>query len=151
MTDSNTTATKDQAFSDAEKAAMKEAVKEQKAASKRKGKDLRAEGEKDIQAKIAELPDDEAAMATRIHELMTETAPDLMPRTWYGMPAYAKDGKVLCFFKPASKFGARYATLGFSDVATLDDGEMWPTEYAIAKLTGAEEQAFVALITKAIG
>lgn len=151
MSDTKTAAnTPNASFSDAEKAAMKEAVKEQKAASRRKGKDARAEGEQDVRARIADMPEPDRSMATRIHALVSEHAPDLMPRTWYGMPAYAKDGKVLCFFKAASKFGARYATLGFTDVAALDNGNMWPTEFGLALLTDAEEAAITALVKQAV-
>jgi hypothetical protein len=144
------TNTSEGTFSEAEKAAMKEVAKERKVASRRKGKDARAEGEQDIQAKIAEMPEPDHSMATRIHAIVSEHAPELMPRTWYGMPAYAKDGKVLCFFKAASKFGARYATLGFTDIAALDDGDMWPTEFALTALTPDVEARITALLKKAV-
>ena len=141
----------EETFSEAEKAAMAEAAKERKAASKRKGKDPRVEGEKDIQAKIAEMPESDRVIAARLHELISEQVPELIPRTWYGMPAYNKDGKVLCFFQAASKFDARYATFGFQDVAMLDDGSMWPTSFAITELTKAAEEELLALVKRAVG
>ena len=101
--------------------------------------------------KIAEMPTPDRILAERIHALVTQTAPQLTVRTWYGMPAYAKDGKVLCFFKPAEKFKARYATLGFTDVAALDDGNMWPSEFAVTGLTAADEETITALVKKAVG
>ncbi len=128
-----------------EKAAMRELVKERKAA---KGK---IDGEADVLAKIAELPAADRSMAERIHALVKANAPDLAPRTWYGMPAYTKDGKVVCFFKAASKFETRYATFGFEDQANLDDGEMWPTSYALKTLTGADEKKLGELVKKAAG
>src|SRR3954452_530307 len=115
-----------------EKAAMREMVRERKAGS--------GNGEADVLAKIAEMPDADRRMAEKLHALVKKTAPELEPRTWYGMPAYAKDGKVICFFQNASKFKARYATLGFSDKANLDDGAMWPTSFAMTKLTAADEK-----------
>lgn len=148
---SKTTTDGEETFSAAEKAAMAEAAKERKTASKRKGKDPRVEGEKDIQAKIAEMPEDDRVIAARLHELISEQVPELIPRTWYGMPAYNKDGKVLCFFQAASKFGARYATFGFQDIAMLDDGSMWPTSFALTKLTKAGEDELLALIKRAVG
>lgn len=154
MSDTTTTKTRtntsEGTFSEAEKAAMKEAAKERKAGSRRKGKDARVEGEQDIQAKIAEMPEPDHSMAIRIHEIVSEHAPQLMPRTWYGMPAYARDGKVLCFFKAASKFGARYATFGFTDIAALDDGDMWSTEFALIALTPDVEARIAALMKKAV-
>jgi uncharacterized protein YdhG (YjbR/CyaY superfamily) len=144
------TNTSEGTFSEAEKAAMKEAAKERKAASKRKGKDFRAEGEAEIQAKVAEMPEADRAMAERIHAIVKANAPSLSPRTWYGMPAYAHDGKVLCFFKAASKFGARYATLGFTDIAALDDGDMWSTEFALTALTPDVAARIAALVKKAV-
>lgn len=148
---SKTTSGGEETFSAAEKAAMAEAAKEHKAASKRKGKDPRVEGEKDIQAKIAEMPDSDRIIAERLHALISENVPELIPRTWYGMPAYNKDGKVLCFFQGASKFGARYATFGFQDIAMLDDGSMWPTSFALTELTKAGEEGLLALIKRAVG
>jgi uncharacterized protein YdhG (YjbR/CyaY superfamily) len=131
-----------------ERAAMKEHARELKAAAKRGA--AREEGEADVLAKIAAMPASDRAMAERIHEIVTSTAPDLVPRTWYGMPAYAKDGNVLCFFQAADKFKARYATLGFNDAATLDEGSMWPTSWALTKLTAADEKIVAALVKKAV-
>ena len=136
-------------WTDDEIAAMKEHARELKAAAKRGA--AREEGEADVLAKIAEMPAPDRAMAERIHEIVKAAAPDLVPRTWYGMPAYAKDDKVLCFFQPADKFKARYATFGFNDVATLDDGSMWSTSWALTELTSADEQVIAALVTKAVG
>jgi len=133
MADSKTS----KGFTAEERAAMKERAKELKAESRR-GKQ-RADGEADLLAKVAEMQESDRVMAERLHELVKASAPDLWPKTWYGMPAYAKDGKVLCFFQSAEKFGARYATLGFSDEANLDDGAMWPTSFALKKLTAKEE------------
>jgi uncharacterized protein YdhG (YjbR/CyaY superfamily) len=132
-----------------ERAAMKEHAKELKAAAKRGA--AKEEGEVDVLAKIAEMPKADRAMAERIHEVVKANAPDLMPRTWYGMPAYAKDGKIVCFFQSADKFKARYATFGFNDAATLDDGAMWPTSFALTKLTAADEARIGALVKKAVG
>lgn len=134
-------------FSDFEKEAMKERAKELKAEA-RLNKN-RAEGERDVLAKIAEMPESDRLIAERVHAIVTTSAPHLAPRTWYGMPAYAKDGKVLCFFQAAQKFGARYATLGFNDVARLDEGAMWPTAFALIELTAAEEARIAALVTRA--
>jgi uncharacterized protein YdhG (YjbR/CyaY superfamily) len=125
-----------------ERAAMAETMRERKRGS--------ANGESDVLAKIAEMPQPDRAMAERLHAIVKETAPDLEPRTWYGMPAYSKDGNVVCYFQNASKFKARYATLGFSDKAYLDDGEMWPTAFAVSKLTPAEEKKIAALVKKAV-
>jgi uncharacterized protein YdhG (YjbR/CyaY superfamily) len=131
-------------FTAEERAAMRERARELKAA---KGK---ADSEKDVLAKIAEMKGSDRDMAKRIHAIVKETAPDLVPRTWYGMPAYAKDGKVVCFFQDAAKFKSRYATLGFSDNANIDAGEMWPTSYALKKLGAAEEKKIRALVKKAV-
>ncbi len=139
--------TKGATFSDDEKAAMRERAKEQKAAARR-GQD-RAAGESDLLAKIAEMPAPDRAMAERLHAIVTASAPDLEPKTWYGMPAYARDGKVVCFFKAASKFNSRYATFGFEEQAHLDDGTMWPTSYALKDLTAADEARIGALVKKA--
>ncbi|HET7567866.1 MAG TPA: hypothetical protein VFJ91_07740 [Gaiellaceae bacterium] len=128
-------------FTAEEKAAMKEY-----AAERKKGET----GEPDVLAAIAKMPEPDRSLATRIHELVRTAAPELAPRTWYGMPAYAKDGKVVCFFQNASKFKARYATLGFSDNANLDDGAMWPTSFALAELTPAVEKKIVALVKHAV-
>jgi len=110
----------------------------------------RAEGESDVIANIAELPEPERAMAKRLHEIITTSAPLLSPRLWYGMPAYAKDGKVVCFFQSAQKFNTRYTTLGFSDTANLDEGAMWPTAFALTELTAAAEERIGALVKKAV-
>jgi uncharacterized protein YdhG (YjbR/CyaY superfamily) len=142
-------ARKDESFTAEERAAMKERARELKADA-RASKD-RAAGERDVLAKIGEMPAPERAMARRLHEIVTASAPALVPKTWYGMPAYARDGKVVCFFQSAKKFGTRYATLGFSDRATLDDGNLWPTAFALKTLGATEEAAIVALIKKAIG
>ena len=131
-------------FSEEERAAMKERARELRA---NRG---RAEGEKDVLAKIAEMEDGDRAMATRIHALIKAAAPDLAPKTWYGMPAYARDGKVVCFYQSGKKFGARYATLGFNDSAALDDGAMWPVGFALKELTAAEEARIAALVRKAV-
>ena len=136
-------------FTEAERAAMKERAKELKA-EERVNKN-RAEGERDLLAKVAEMPKADRALAERIHVIVTAGAPDLMPKTWYGMPAYARDGKVVCFFQAADKFKARYATFGFSDEANLDDGAMWPTSFALKKLTDADEKRIAALVKKAVG
>ena len=135
-------------FTDEEQAAMKERAKELKAEA-RANKD-KAEGESDVLAKIAEMPEPERAMAERLHEIIKASAPVLSPKTWYGMPAYAKDGKVVCFFQSAQKFNTRYATLGFSDTANLDEGALWPTAYALKELTAAEEAKIGALVKKAV-
>lgn len=131
-------------FTDEERAAMKERARELKADARK------ADGEADVLAKIAEMQESDRAMAERLHAIVKASAPDLEPRTWYGMPAYAQDGSVVCFFKPAEKFKARYATLGFSDKANLDDGAMWPTEYALKKLTRADEARIRALLKQAV-
>ncbi len=134
-------------WTDEEKAAMVEHAKEQKKAAKRGAV---ADGEGDVLAKIAEMPDADRAIAQRIHDIVKATAPGLAPRTYYGMPAYAKDGKVVCFFQPAAKFKARYSTLGFNDDARLDDGTMWATSWALTKLTPADEAKIEALVKKAV-
>ena len=135
-------------FTAEERAAMKERARELKAEA-RATKD-REEGERDVVAKIAEMPEPDRALGTRLHEIVKASAPGLTPRTWYGMPAYAKDGKVVCYFTPASKFKERYATLGFNDKANLDEGNMWPTSFALKKLTAAEEARIAALVKKAV-
>jgi uncharacterized protein YdhG (YjbR/CyaY superfamily) len=140
---------KSKGFTDEEKAAMKERAKELKAEERSK-KD-RAAGESDLLAKIAEMQGSDRSMARRIHEIVTDRAPALLPKTWYGMPAYAnEDGKVVCFFQSAQKFNARYATLGFNDTANLDEGPMWPTSFALKELTTAEEARISALVKKAV-
>ncbi|MEO8246936.1 MAG: DUF1801 domain-containing protein [Chloroflexota bacterium] len=135
-------------WTDEERAAMKEHARELKAAAKRGA--AAEEGEADVVAKIAEMPAPDRAMAERIHKIVRATAPALVPRTWYGMPAYAKNDKVLCFFQSADKFKARYATFGFNDVAALDDGSMWPTSWALTKLTAADEKVIAALVKRAV-
>jgi uncharacterized protein YdhG (YjbR/CyaY superfamily) len=131
-----------------ERAAMKERLRELKA-EERTSKN-RAAGESDLLAKIAEMPKADRAMAERIHAIVTASAPDLWPKTWYGMPAYAKEGKVVCFFTPASKFNERYATFGFNATAKLDEGTMWPTAFALKELTAADEKKIGALVKKAV-
>ena len=134
--------TKPKAFSADEQAAMKERAREAKASP--------ADGENDVLAKIADLKDLDRALAERIHAIVKAAAPDLAPRTYYGMPAYAKGGKVVCFFQPAQKFKSRYATLGFQDTAGLDDGDMWPVVYALAELTPEVEDRITALVKQAV-
>jgi len=134
-------------FTAEERAAMKERAQELKAESRR-GK--KADGESDVLAKIAEMQGSDRAMATRLHAIIKASAPALTPRTWYGMPAYSKDGKVLCYFQSAQKFNSRYATFGFSDAANLDEGAMWPTSFALKELTAAEEPRIGALVKKAV-
>jgi uncharacterized protein YdhG (YjbR/CyaY superfamily) len=147
-TESTTAAKKSKGFTDEERAAMKERAKELKAEAR--ASKNRADGENDLLAKIAEMPSPDRAMAKRLHAIVTATAPDLWPKTWYGMPAYAKDGKVVCFFTPASKFKERYATFGFNATANLDDGNMWPTSFALKKLTAADEERIAALVKQAV-
>jgi uncharacterized protein YdhG (YjbR/CyaY superfamily) len=137
-------------FTAEERAAMKERASELKAASRRGPRAGTADGESDVLAKIAEMPVADRVMAERVHAIIKATAPDLSPRTWYGMPAYAKDGNVVCFFQDAAKFKARYATLGFSDKAHLDDGAMWPNSYALTELTPVDEARIAALVKKAV-
>ena len=120
------------------------------ARARRGGRAGKADGESDLLAKIAEMPERDRAMAARLHAIIKASAPDLSPKTWYGMPAYAKDGKVVCFFQSAEKFKARYATLGFSDEANLDEGAMWPTSFALKELTAADEARIGALVKKAV-
>jgi uncharacterized protein YdhG (YjbR/CyaY superfamily) len=140
---------KSKGFTADEKAAMKERAKELKAEA-RANKD-KAAGEADALAKIAEMPEPERTMAKRLHEIIKANAPDLAPKTWYGQPAYAnKDGKIVCFFQSAKKFDSRYATLGFNDDANLDEGNMWPTAYALKEMTPAEEAKIAALVKKAV-
>ena len=131
-------------FTAEERAAMKERAQELKAEA------AKADGEKALMAKIAEMTGTDRAMATRLHEIITAAAPALSPKTWYGMPAYAKDGKIVCFFQSAEKFDARYATFGFSDEANIDQGAMWPTSWALTTLTAAEEKKIAALVKKAV-
>jgi uncharacterized protein YdhG (YjbR/CyaY superfamily) len=138
-------------FTDEERAAMKERAQELKAAGRRGSRAGKADGESDVLAKIAEMPETDRAIAERLHTIVKATAPALSPRTWYGMPAYAKDGKVVCFFQSAHKFKTRYATFGFSDQANLDEGAMWPTAFALKELTAADEARIAALVKKAVG
>ena len=135
-----TASKKSKGFTDEERAAMKERVRELKSEG----------GERDLLAKIAEMPEPDRAMAERLHEIVKASAPALSPKTWYGMPAYAKDGKVVCYFQAAHKFKSRYATLGFNDDANLDEGAMWPTSFALKELTAAEEAKIGALVKRAV-
>ena len=131
-------------FTDEERAAIRERAREEKAGASR------ADGERDVLAKIAAMPAPDRAMAERLHAIITASAPALAPKTWYGQPAYAKDGKIVCFFQPAEKFKTRYATLGFNDSAHLDDGAMWPVAFALKELTAADEAKIAALVEKAV-
>jgi uncharacterized protein YdhG (YjbR/CyaY superfamily) len=135
-------------FSAEEKAAMKERAQELKAAAR--ANKNKADGESDVLAKIAEMAEPDRSMATRLHAIIKANAPALSPKTWYGMPAYARDGNVVCFFQSGQKFKTRYATLGFSDKANLDEGQMWPTAFALKELTAAEEAKIGALVKKAV-
>ena len=137
-------------FTDEERAAMRERAQELKAPTRRGKGAGKADGESDVLAKFAEMPEPDRAMAERLHAIIKASAPALAPRTWYGMPAYAKDGDVVCFFQSAQKFKTRYATLGFSDKANLDDGSMWSTAFALKELTAAEEARIGALVKKAV-
>jgi uncharacterized protein YdhG (YjbR/CyaY superfamily) len=137
-------------FTDEERAAMKERAKELKAEARRGTRAKQPDGESEVLAKIAEMPEPDRAMAERLHAMIKASAPALSPRTWYGMPAYAKDGKVVCFFQGAHKFKARYATFGFSDTASLDDGTVWPVAFALKKLTAADEARIRALVKRAV-
>ncbi|HEV8449853.1 MAG TPA: DUF1801 domain-containing protein [Gaiellales bacterium] len=130
---------------------MRERAQELRSSTRRGSRATKADGESDLLAKIAEMPDHDRAIAERLHAIIKATAPELSPRTWYGMPAYARDGKVVCFFQSGHKFKTRYATLGFSDRANLDDGVMWPNAYALTELTAAEEARISALVQKALG
>ena len=145
-----TTGKTSKGFTDEERAAMKERAQELKAAARRGPRAGKADGESDVLAKIAEMPEPDRAMAERLHAIIKASAPALSPRTWYGMPAYAKDGKVVCFFQSAQKFKTRYATFGFSDKANLDKGAMWPTAFALKELTAADEARIRALVKKAV-
>ena len=137
-----TTGKASKGFTDEERAAMRERAQELKAG--------KADGESEALAKIAEMPEPDRAMAERLHAIIKASAPALSPRTWYGMPAYAKDGKVVCFFQSGAKFKSRYATFGFNDKANLDQGAMWPTSFALKKLTAADERKIGALVKKAV-
>ena len=129
---------------------MKQRAKELKASSRRGPRADKVDGESDLLAKIAEMQEPDRIMAGRLHAIIKAAAPDLAPRTWYGMPAYAKDGDIVCFFQSAQKFKTRYATLGFSDKANLDEGTMWPTDFALMELTAADEASIAALLKKAV-
>ncbi len=143
-------AQKSEGFTAEERAAMKERARELKAEAR--AKKAREEGEKDLLEKIAEMPEADRFMAERIHEIVKANAPDLIPKTWYGMPAYAnKEGKVVCFFQAAAKFNTRYATFGFNEDANLDEGSMWPTAFALTDVTPAEERKIAELVKKAVG
>jgi uncharacterized protein YdhG (YjbR/CyaY superfamily) len=137
-------AKKSQGFTAEERAAMRERAQELKAEARK------ADGEKAVLAKIAEMPKPDRVMAERLHAIVKASAPDLVPKTWYGMPAYARDGKVVCYFQSADKFDSRYATFGFNDTANLDEGAMWPTSFALKKLTAADEKKIGALMRKAV-
>ncbi|MBV8068629.1 MAG: DUF1801 domain-containing protein [Acidobacteriaceae bacterium] len=151
--DKSKTATRKEptAFTSEERAAMREHIEEFKAESRGRPRAAQADGESVVLAKIADLPQPDRAMAERLHKIIKDNAPDLMPKTWYGMPAYAReDGNVVCFFQSAQKFKTRYATLGFSDKANLDDGHMWPTAFALKEMTAAEEIRIAAIVKKAV-
>ena len=137
-------------FTEGERAAMKERAQELKAEARRGTRAGKADGESDVLAKIAEMQGSDRAMAKKIHAIVKANAPALAPKTWYGMPAYAKDGKVVCFFQSAQKFKTRYATFGFSDSANLDEGSLWPVAFALKELTAAEEARILALVKKAV-
>jgi len=137
-------------FTAEERAAMKDRAQELKATGRRRSRAAKADEESDVLAKIAEMQAPDRVLAERLHALIKASAPDLSPTLWYGMPAYAKDGKMICFFQTAQKFKTRYATLGFSDKATLDEGAMWPTSYALTELTAADEARIGALVKKAV-
>ena len=147
---SSTTGRASKGFTDEEQAAMKEHGQELKTAARRGPRAAKADGESDVLAKIAEMTEADRALAERIHAIIKASAPDLSPRTWYGQPAYAKDGKIVCFFQPAQKFKTRYATLGFNDTANLDEGTMWPTYFALKELTAADEARIAALVEQAV-
>jgi uncharacterized protein YdhG (YjbR/CyaY superfamily) len=142
-TQKSATSRKREGFTDEEREAMKERARELRRADK-------ADGERDVLAKIAEMPEPDRAMAKRLHAIVKASAPALSPKTWYGMPAYARDGKVVCFFQSARRFKTRYATFGFSDAANLDDGALWPTAFALKELTAAAEARIAALVKKAV-
>ncbi|MFF4962773.1 iron chaperone [Streptomyces sp. NPDC001222] len=150
---SGTSAEQYNGFTAEERAAMKEHAQEQKKAAAQRGSraEKEAAAERDVLAKIADMAEADRVLAERIHDIIKTAAPDLTPKLWYGMPAYARNGKVLCHFQSAEKFKSRYATLGFSDQAALDDGAMWPTAYALKQLTPADEQRIIALVKKALG
>ncbi len=145
----STTGKASEGFTDEERAAVRERARELKAAARRGPRAGKTDGESAVLAKIAEMPEPDRTMAERLHALIKTSAPALSPKTWYGMPAYAKDGKIVCFFQSAQKFNSRYATLGFNDEANLDEGAMWPTAFALTELTATEEAKISALVKKA--
>jgi uncharacterized protein YdhG (YjbR/CyaY superfamily) len=145
MSPNKSTANKSDGFTEQERAAMRERARELKAENEK------VEGESAVLSKIAEMPEPDRSMALRIHEIIKVSAPVLSPKTWYGMPAYARDGKIVCFFQSAAKFGTRYATLGFNDPANLDEGNLWPVAFALKELTAAEEARIAAQVKKAVG
>ena len=147
---SSATKSSENVWTDEERAAMQESARERKVSSRRDPAQERADGLADLQSKIAEMPEAERRIAERIHALVTDAAPELMPKTYYGMPAYAKDGKTICFFQPASKFKVRYSTFGFQPDANLDDGDMYPIAWAITKLSTADEARIVKLVKQAV-
>jgi uncharacterized protein YdhG (YjbR/CyaY superfamily) len=146
----STTGKASEGFTDEERAAMRERARELKAGARRGPRAGKADGERDVLEKIAEMPEPDRALAERLHAIIKASAPALSPRTWYGMPAYAKDGQVVCFFQSAHKFKTRYATFGFSDKANLDDGDIWPTAFALKQLTAADEARIGALVKRAV-
>ena len=148
MADRKTASKSPNVWTDEERAAMKDSVRERKSTARRSPDEDRAEGERDVRAKIAEMPEADRAMAERVHALVAASAPDFVPRTYYGMPAYAKDGKVICFFKPASKFKVRYSTFEFQPDARVDDGDMWPVAFAVTRWTAAVEARIAELVKK---
>jgi len=141
----------DRVWTDEERAAMQESARERKAAARRDPAEERADGEREVREKIAQMPEPDRTVAERIHALVTNSAPAFVPRTYYGMPAYAKNGKTICFFKPASKFKERYSTFGFEQAARIDDGAMWPVAFAVTELTADVEARIVELVKKAVG
>jgi uncharacterized protein YdhG (YjbR/CyaY superfamily) len=147
----STTGKASERFTDEERAAMRERARELKAGARRGPRAGKADGEGEVLAKIAAMQEPDRAMATRLHAVVTASAPGLSPKTWYGMPAYARDGEVVCFFQSAQKFKTRYATFGFSDKASLDEGDLWPVAFALRKLGPAEEARIAALVKKAVG
>src|SRR5262245_65896186 len=147
---SSTTGRASKGFTDEERAAIKEHGQELKAAARRGPRAAKADGESDVLAKIAKMAEPDRAIAERLHAIVKASAPALAPRTWYGMPAYAKDGKIVCFFQPAQKFKTRYATLGFNDAAHLDDGAMWPIAYALTELTAADAARIAARVEQPV-
>ncbi|MFI1166901.1 iron chaperone [Streptomyces sp. NPDC020801] len=153
QTSAKSTSTADEkydGFTDEERSAMKERAQELKGATRRGSRAAKADPESEVLAKIAEMPEADRVLAERVHDIVKASAPDLAPKLWYGMPAYARNGKVVCFFQSAQKFKSRYATLGFSDQANLDEGAMWPTAFALKELTAADEARIGALVKKAV-